>query len=83
MIVVRDLQHAMGMNILFSTKTLQWDGIEIPMQTANSNLIDLDKINRNSEKYLDIFVTASSILDPKFEKANLDAYLNLLRHLNS
>jgi Reverse transcriptase (RNA-dependent DNA polymerase) len=86
MIVGRDLQHAMGMDILFSTKTLRWDGIEIPMRTAKSNLIDSHIINRNYNKYIDIFAIASStmkILDAKYERANLDAYLNLLSHLDS
>jgi hypothetical protein len=50
MIVGQDLQGAMGMDILFSTKTLRWDGVKIPMQTANSNLVDLDKINCNDNK---------------------------------
>jgi hypothetical protein len=69
MIVGRDLQHAMGMDILFSTRTLQWDGVEIPMRTANSNLVDLNKINRNNDKHLDVFAIASStmkILDEIF-----------------
>jgi hypothetical protein len=70
MIVGRDLQHAMGMDILFSTKTLRWDGVEITMRTAKSNLIDLKNINRNNNKYIDIFAIASStlkILDDKHE----------------
>jgi hypothetical protein len=50
MIIGRNLQHAMGMDILFSTQTLRWDGIDIPMQTSNSSLIDLDKIYENDNK---------------------------------
>jgi hypothetical protein len=76
----------MGMGILFSTKTLRWDGIEIPMQTVNLNLVDLDQINCNVDKHLDVFAIASStmkILDAKYEKANLDAFLELLSHLDS
>jgi hypothetical protein len=38
----QDLQQAMGMDILFSSQRLRWDVIEVHMQTANSNLIDLD-----------------------------------------
>jgi hypothetical protein len=44
MIIGQDLQHTMGIDILFSSQRLRWDGIEVPMQTENSNLIDLDKI---------------------------------------
>jgi hypothetical protein len=36
MLVGRDLQHAMCMDILFSTKTLQWDGVEITMRPSKS-----------------------------------------------
>ena len=74
------------MDILFSSQKLRWDGIEIPMRTTNSNLIDLDKINSNNENIIDIFAIASStmkILDSKYEKANLDAYLNLTSHLDT
>ena len=86
MIVGRALQHAIGMDILFSSQKLRWDGIEIPMQTTNSNLIDLDKFNCKNENIVDIFVIASStmkILDAKYQKANLDAYLNLSSHLDA
>jgi hypothetical protein len=35
LIIGQDLQQAMGMDILFLTQRLRWDGIEVPMQTAN------------------------------------------------
>ena len=43
MIIGQDLNQAIGMDILFSTQKKRWDGIEIPMQTTISKLIDLDK----------------------------------------
>jgi len=49
MIIGRDLQHAIGMDILFSSQKLRWDGIEIPMRTVNLNLIDFEQINRNNK----------------------------------
>ena len=55
MIIGRDLQHAIAMDILFSSQKLRWDGIEIPMRTTNSNLIDLEKINIKNETIVDIF----------------------------
>ena len=48
----------MGMDILFSTQKLRWDGIEIPIQTAQSKLIDLDKINSKNENILYILAIA-------------------------
>jgi hypothetical protein len=57
----------MGMEILFSSHQLRLDGIEVPMQTANSNLIDLDKINRTNKNTIYDFAIALSTMK------NLDA----------
>ena len=49
-------------------------------------MIDLDKINSSKENIVDIFVITSltmKILDAKYEKSNLDAYLNLSSHLDA
>jgi hypothetical protein len=54
MIIGQDLQQAMGMDILFSSQQLRWDRIEVPMQTANSILIDLDKINSTNKNTIDV-----------------------------
>jgi hypothetical protein len=62
MIIGHDMQHSMGMDILFSSQRLRWDGIEVPMQTANSNLIDLDKINNTNKNTIDVFAIASSTM---------------------
>jgi hypothetical protein len=81
MIIGRDLQQAMGMDILFSSQRLRWDGIEVPMQTKNSNSIDLDKMNSTNKNTRDVFAIALStieILDAKYEKANLEAYFKLV-----
>jgi hypothetical protein len=54
--------------------------------TANSNLIDLDKINSTNKNTIDVFAIALStmkILDAKYEKADLDTYFKLVNHLNS
>jgi hypothetical protein len=86
MIIGRDLQQSMGMDILFLSQRLRWDGIEVQMQTANSNLIDLDKINSTNKNTIDVFAMALStmkILDDKYEKADLDAYFKLVNHLDS
>jgi Retroviral aspartyl protease len=42
MIIGRDLQIALGMDILFCTKHLKWDGMVIPMQTPEANLSYFD-----------------------------------------
>jgi hypothetical protein len=55
MTIGRDLQKSMGMDIPFSSQRLRWDGMEVLMQTANSNLIDLDKINSTYKNTIDVF----------------------------
>jgi hypothetical protein len=86
MIIGRDLQLALGMDILFSTKHLKWDGIVIPMRTQHTDLSYLDNRVKNLGNSQDVFATAStpmSILDAKYEKANIDATINTFKHLNS
>jgi hypothetical protein len=76
----------MGMDIHFLSQRLRWDGIEVPMRTANSNFIDLDKINSTNKNTIDAFAIALStikILDTKYEKEDLDAYFKLVNHLDS
>jgi hypothetical protein len=86
MIIGRDLKIAIGMDILLSIKHLKWDGIVIPMRTQNTDLSYIDNRVKNLGKSQDVFATAStpmSILDAKYEKANIDATINTLKHLSS
>jgi Retroviral aspartyl protease len=86
MIIGRDLQIALGMDILFSTKHLKWDGIAIPMRTHNTDLSYIDNRVKNIGNSQDVFATAStpmSILDAKYEKANIDATIKTFKHLSS
>jgi hypothetical protein len=55
------------------------------MRTENSNLIDLDKSNSTNKNTIGVFVivfSTTKILDAKYEKADLNAYFNLINHLN-
>jgi hypothetical protein len=68
MIIGRDLQLALGMDILFSTKQLKWDGIIIPMRTPNATLSYLETRIKHIGSLQDVFAAAStpmSILDAK------------------
>jgi hypothetical protein len=73
------------MDILFYTKHLNWDGIIIPMRTPNTNLSYLEIQIKNTGSPQDVFAAAStpmSILDAKYEKANIDVTINSLKHLS-
>jgi hypothetical protein len=71
----------MGMDILFSSQRLICDGIEVPMQTANSISIYLDKINSTNK--ITIESSTINILDAKYEMADLEAYFKSIDHLDS
>jgi hypothetical protein len=85
MIIGRNLQLALEMDILFSTKHLKWDVIVIPMRTQNTDLSYIDNHVKNLGNLQDAFAAAStpmSILDAKYEKANIDATINSLKQLS-
>jgi hypothetical protein len=84
MIIGRDLQLALKLDILFSTKQFRWDDLSIRMRTPNSYLSYLETRIKYIDNPQDVFTTVStpmSILDAKFEKANIDASINTLKHL--
>jgi hypothetical protein len=86
MIIGRNLQLALGMNILFSTKQLKWDGIMIPTHTPNAKFVLSGDTNEKYWQSPGCFATAStpmSIVDAKYEKANIDATINSLKHLSN
>lgn len=83
MMIGRELQIALRMDILFSTNHLKWDGIVIPMRTSNTHFSYLDKRIINIGNLQDVFATSSTpmyILDAKYEMANIDATINSLQH---
>ena len=56
------------------------------MSTPNANLSYLDTRIKNIGNFQNVFATAStpmSILDAKYEKANIVATINTLKHLSS
>ena len=89
MIIGRDLQSALKMDILFSTKSLVWNGMTIPMRTGQ----------QKSQEELDVFLDhmveiasepdlikeelyeAVKIRDAEYKKADLDEVLHNIPHL--
>jgi hypothetical protein len=64
-------------------KHLKWDGIVIPMHTPNKNLFYVATKIQNIGYSQNVFAKATtpmSILDVKYEKANIDATINLIKH---
>lgn len=82
--------HELGMEILFVTKTVNWEGIKIQMRDFNE--LRKWKISKKEMKEIiqessEPFVTQEAtdqiikILDAKYEKANLRVVANGANHL--
>ncbi len=83
MILGRDIQQALGMDILWSTGHLRWDGIQIPMYNTSS--IDQEPFTNLLEPEDELFHAATEptkILEAKYEKADINATVEALTHLS-
>jgi hypothetical protein len=77
-ILGKDFMQELGINILNSSLTLHWDGIEVPMRdfgelrkpvdALDAFLLDIDK---NTDSTNDMQKRVTRIFDAKYEKANL------------
>jgi hypothetical protein len=89
MILGRDLQSALRMDILFSTGTLVWNEISIPMRTGKQ------REQTHLNEYLDQVIEdlslpeitreelheATKILDANYKKADLEEFVKNIPHL--
>jgi len=87
-ILGKDFMQEFGIDILNSSLTLRWDGIEIPMRqfgelrkpvdALDAFLLDIDK---HSDSTDDMQKRVTRILDAKYEKANLAQLCTAQQHL--
>lgn len=87
-ILGKDFMQDLGIDILNSSLTLRWDGIEIPMRdfgelrkpvdALDAYLLNIDK---QSESTHDMQNRVTRILDAKYEKANLPKLCKSQQHL--
>ena len=86
MIIGRDLLKKLGMDILFSTGHLRWDGITIPMQPCDSNAIASQEseavLQQLEEMENEELMEATKVLDAKYEKADIDKEVASMTHLS-
>jgi hypothetical protein len=73
MILGRDLQSALRIDILFSNGTLVWNEISMPMHTG--------KQQTHLNEYLDQVIEATRILDANYKKADLEEFAKNIPHL--
>ena len=86
MIIGRDLLGELGMDICFSTSTIQWRGVSVPMREYGdlrsrqvAHLIYLE--NFESELTQAVSSRVNRILDAKYEKADLVQITGHCSHL--
>ena len=87
-ILGKDFMQELGIDILNSSLTLRWDGIEIPMRdfgelrkpvdALSAYLLDIDK---QTDSANDMQNRVTRILDAKYEKANLENLCKSQQHL--
>ena len=80
MIIGRDILMGLGINLQFSDHTIHWDGHEMPMKDQDATPLDAFHINE-SEAVQDATQRLKSILDAKYEPADLQAVAALATHL--
>jgi len=98
MIIGRDLQQALGIDILWSKGHLAWEDITIPMKsTFTSNTLEsmaesqargelLDEIlsmDHEGDILMEATNRAMKILDASYEKADVNATVDQMDHLSS
>ena len=89
MIIGRDLQLALKMDISFSTCTLTWNELTIPMRTGqqmskealNAYLDEIIETSTEPELIREELYAATKILDSDYKKADLDDVVRNIPHL--
>ena len=81
MIMGRDLLRELGIEISFSTESVTWDDVSIPMKPFNAR-IETDYHIDDSVAVQDATKRMKQILDAKYESANLDEIVAQADHLN-
>ena len=80
MIIGRDLLEDLGIDIKFSSQTIEWDFAEIPMRPKESLLSDSYHINDSKLVQTELKQVAA-IMDAKYEPADLDKLVDECKHL--
>jgi len=71
MIIGRDLLEPLGIDIKYSTRTMEWDGTAVPMKPQEASRRDSYHVN-DSKSVDDATERIKKILDAKYEPADLN-----------
>jgi len=86
-ILGKDIQQYMGLDILNSSLTLKWDGIEVPMREFGalrdrSRAMEVYNLSQEAESTAELAKRTTEILDAHYEKANLEQLCKEQSHLS-
>ena len=87
MILGRDLQRRLKIDILWSKECLIWDSISIPMTTIDAinqivDAVDNDTLSAEEVAMHEELFAATKILDAKYEKPDISATVDTYTHLS-
>ena len=82
MIIGRDLMHDLGIDVCFSTQTINWDGYELPMRSGDITLEQEIFLQQEPDHVEDAAGRMRGILDAKYEAADLDEVVEQADHLD-
>ena len=79
MIIGRDLQEALGIDIRWSTRTMQWDEIIVPMKTfvCGKKNTEHDRLMQGTGLF-----AQTEILDAQYKRADIDKTVESQTHLS-
>ena len=80
MIIGRDLLTHLGINLKFSSRTVEWDGIAIPMRPVQ--MPEADFINWQDKELQEELCAAVKILDANYKKADINETVGGYKHLS-
>ena len=82
MIIGRDILHGLGIKFDFSDLTMEWDAVTVPMRDADRVQEDAFYVHE-PEAITEATQRIKTILDAKYEKANLKEVAASANHLSS
>ena len=82
MIIGRDILQGLGIKFDFSDLTIEWDAVTVPMRDANSVQEDAFYVHK-PEAISEATQRIKTILDAKYEKANLQEVAAAATHLST
>jgi hypothetical protein len=80
-IIKNDLLERLKIDLKYSTSTIMWDGIEIPMKSRDATLEDSYFIH-DSPCFVEAAERIKRILDVKYEPADLEEVVANCTHLS-